>query len=151
MNYLKQLARALPLVGLVIALAAFSAGAVAHTGLKESIPANGASVATAPSEMKLVFTAPVALMKFELLTAANEVLTADFKPVITPAAEFMVAIPMLQTGQFKANWTVVAADGHPVSGSVTFTVDAAAHANTGHGDHANHADHAGQAAGQHQN
>jgi copper resistance protein C len=127
--------------GLLAMLVLFSLDVTAHTGLKESVPGDGTTVATAPSEVKLVFTGPVALMKFALLTATDQPVTVDFKAITDTATEFALAIPSLASGQFKVNWTAVGADGHALNGSLVFTVNASVvHGDSTHADNANHAD-----------
>ena len=97
-------------------------GANAHTGLRESIPADGATIKAAPSEIHLVFSGPVKLIKLELMGVGHEMPTA-FEPNAEPQSDFVIATPGMHPGKFTANWAVMGSDGHPMSGSFSFEVD----------------------------
>ena len=117
---------------------------MAHTGLKSSLPADGAVLDEVPESIHLVFNGPVRLLRFELLaltsaadaTDATDATSAtpqrcetDFQPVLAPEAEFQIAVTEAQggtqeaaeTAQFVVNWAAQGADGHTLTGSVRFT------------------------------
>lgn len=96
--------------------------AYAHTGLRESIPADGAMIKTEPNEIHLVFSGPVKLMKFQLMGVGHEMPTA-FEPNSEPQSDFVIATPGMHPGKFTVNWAVMGSDGHPMSDSFTFEVD----------------------------
>ena len=118
----------------LFALSGFCVSAFAHTGLKSSHPANGAVVQTTPEQMNLTFTAEVALVKLTLTDAAGKQIKLDFTPSTDTKTEHLLAMPQLQTGQYKVDWAVIGADGHTVSNSFGFAVDPTATASHGHGD-----------------
>jgi copper transport protein len=101
-------------------------GLSAHAHLERSDPAAGARLSAAPTAIRLWFSeAPeLALSSVVLLDSAGA-------PVTLPAAErgadgprsMRIAIPSaLAPGPYKVRWRVVAADGHPSSGTFTFRV-----------------------------
>jgi len=122
MKFSAYLLRLLAVAGLAALL---QSTAMAHTALKQAAPANGALVRVAPSEIELEFNGPVTLVKFELMGAAHEMET-EFKMVPEAKANFIVATPGIQAGDFTVNWSAMGADGHTVSNSFSFTVDPAA-------------------------
>jgi copper transport protein len=106
------------LIALMTALAA-SGAAFAHASLVRAEPADGALVAEPPAALRLTFNEPVTPLVMRLIapdgtattlaaTAANETVT------VKPAA--------LKRGTHVLSWRVTSADGHPVGGSLVFSV-----------------------------
>jgi methionine-rich copper-binding protein CopC len=116
------------LLSKTLAMLAFmlvSSLALAHTGLKESTPADGATVEMAPAVIDLVFTGDVRLIRFEL-SSGDQKLETGFKPVAENKSVYSIATPSLTEGHYTVNWAVIGADGHTVTNSFSFSVDAAA-------------------------
>ena len=102
-----------------------ASGAAGHAGLASSSPEDGAALEIAPDEVVLTFTE-------ELLSDLVEisVLDADDNPVVitevpqTPPPGTDVKVPWpadLPPGEYSVAFRVVSADGHPVTGRVTFS------------------------------
>lgn len=108
----------LALLGAVVA--SFSI-ASAHTALKESTPANEATVDSPPAEINLVFNGPVRLVKLEVV-ASGQVIPTGFKPSVEAVADFAIATPNVTAGSYTVNWAAIGADGHTVSNSFSFVV-----------------------------
>lgn len=125
----------------LVLAALFAGSAAAHTGLKESVPADQAVVNTAPAAIQLVFTAAVSLVRVELLHAGEHAMDIGFKPVATPTTEFSIPLPPLAPAAYTVNWSVIGADGHTVSNSFAFTVDPTAMAHAHGADHAHGTEH----------
>ena len=100
-------------------------GAHGHAGLLSSNPEDGASLDLAPEEVVLTFSE-------ELLSDLVEisVLDADDMPVVvtevpqTPPPGTDVTLPWptdLPPGEYSVAFRVVSADGHPVTGRITFS------------------------------
>lgn len=103
-----------------------AAPASAHTSLSASTPAAGTAVA-APREVALSFSGPV----LERLAAVS-VRGADGRersrggPVLRGRATLVQPLdPPLTPGRWQVAYRVVAADGHPLTGRVAFSVVAA--------------------------
>jgi copper transport protein len=107
-------------------LVASAPPAAAHAELIVSIPANGAHLATAPTEVELRFSEPVNLVRdgFALLDQSG-------RPIDTPTAtaqSTQVRMPLpadLGDGVYSITWRVVSVDSHPVHGALVFSVGAA--------------------------
>ncbi len=114
------------LCGLALLLGA--APAFAHTRLQSSDPADGASVATRPARVSLTF---------------NEAMQAGFTTITVVGPDgtrvpdrrghgrrrhsVTVGLPPLgPAGRYEIGYRVVSDDGHPVTGSVAFTLTTAA-------------------------
>ena len=115
-------------VSLLAALAVIvlpASGAAGHASLQFSTPEDGAVLDVAPEEVVLTFSE-------ELLTELVEisVLDADDNPVVVtevpqtppPGTDVKVPWPVdLPPGEYSVAYRVVSADGHPVTGRVTFS------------------------------
>lgn len=94
----------------------------AHTGLSTSQPADGEVLHHSPEKLELVFTGDVRMIN--LVLAADDGKTVELGDYRSPAAasKLSVALPGLTPGIYSANWTVMGADAHKMSGSFSFTV-----------------------------
>jgi putative copper export protein/methionine-rich copper-binding protein CopC len=116
--------------GLVAALLLSAPTTVfAHGGLKSSVPASGATLSAAPTELRLVFTEAVelAFTRVELRgpTGAVQLTIPAFGAPDRQMIVCPIAVP-LSSGQYTVTWQVAGADGHPVRGSFTFAIAAEA-------------------------
>lgn len=116
------LARLHLLVAIAVMLfAPWSAPALGHAALVESVPADGAVLSDAPRRLALTFNEPVAPRALSLITADQNARALDHyhlegtTVVIDPPAN-------LARGSYALSWRVVSEDGHPVGGSVVFSV-----------------------------
>lgn len=112
------------LTGLALLLAA--APAWAHSRLDSSDPASGASVATAPQKVSLTFDEPVQ-PGFTVITVigpdGGDYHSGDISEVDDTVS--VGVLPLGPAGAYQIGYRVVSADGHPVSGSVPFTLTTA--------------------------
>jgi len=110
---------------LCVAFLAVAVPAAAHTVLEASTPADGTTVDTAVRRVVLTFNEPVQLAGegAQLLDAGGTSVDAD---VTVDGAEVTIrpAEP-LTAGGHGVRWAVRSGDGHPVRGTIRFTVDAA--------------------------
>ena len=113
------------LMGLT-SMAVMSTTAFAHPKLMSSTPAENATVAAGPSELRLTFNE-----KLEPSMSGVEVKDQSGKKIETgkaatdPADLKLLVIPLsapLRDGMYKVDWHAVAADTHRIKGSYTFTV-----------------------------
>lgn len=112
----------LTLVVLLITLAVSSVPALAHATLIRSEPVDGSVVASTPERFTLIFSEPVSPLVLKLIDPGGEsrALT-DYR---VEGGEVGVAVPSLGEGTHVLSWRVVSADGHPIGGSVVFSVGA---------------------------
>ncbi|MDJ1158931.1 copper resistance protein CopC [Chelatococcus sp. SYSU_G07232] len=113
-----------PLVTLVIALlvaVALPAAARAHASLVGAEPADGAVLAQTPETLRLTFNEPVAPLVLTLVDAAG----VRHQLAGMPAGDGLLEVPLpasLGTGTHALSYRVVSADGHPVGGTLVFSV-----------------------------
>ena len=111
---------------LAFAFALFAAlgsadAALAHASLVGSEPADRAMVAESPQVLRLSFNEPVSPLTLRLVTADGGVL--DLAEVAAADATLTVRLPRpLPQGTHLLSWRVTSADGHPVGGSIVFSV-----------------------------
>ncbi|HEY4074368.1 MAG TPA: copper resistance protein CopC [Herbaspirillum sp.] len=106
---------------LFAALQMMTTGAFAHASLIETQPSDGAMLRTAPADVTLRFNEPVAPLVFKLLLPDGSIrpLTQN----VTVPDGLKLSLPNLSaSGTYLVSWRVVSADGHPVGGSVTYSV-----------------------------
>lgn len=116
----------LALAGLLgMALVIGSAGsASAHATLIDTDPGEGEVLATAPEQVQLTFDEPVRLQEsaVRLFDASGDELEVEARTV---DAEVAVTFPgEVDVGTYVVSWRVISTDGHPIAGSLTFSIGA---------------------------
>jgi methionine-rich copper-binding protein CopC len=121
---IRQCGRAGALLAFVVL--SFAGSAQAHTHLKKSFPAAGATLANAPTEIRLQFHEAIeaSVSHVSVETNAGQAVAAGAAasdPSDKTALVMRLAEP-LKPGAYKVNWRVISADTHKVKGSFTFQV-----------------------------
>ncbi|MFI0732947.1 copper resistance protein CopC [Streptomyces sp. NPDC021225] len=125
-----RIRRAAAVSGLLICAApvavATAPPAAAHTGLTGSAPNDGATVAASPARVSLSFNDPMdARYSRVAVTGASGRSVTTGAPKVDGRTVSQALTAELPAGRYTVGYRVVSADGHPVSGSYTFTVAAA--------------------------
>ncbi|HYH28816.1 MAG TPA: copper resistance CopC family protein [Pseudonocardia sp.] len=106
-----------------LALLLGAAPAFAHTRLQSSDPADGANLDTPPEQVSLTFN--------ETMTPGFSTLTVvgpdgnhyeDGEVTADGGTVSIAVLPLGPAGEYEIGYRVVSADGHPVTGSVAFTL-----------------------------
>jgi copper transport protein len=97
--------------------------AFAHASLVRADPANGAVLPRAPPALVLTFNEPISPLVMRLLGPDGAPIAlgsvgAENATITIPAP------PTLTRGSYVLSWRVVSADGHPVGGTVLFSIGA---------------------------
>jgi copper transport protein len=93
--------------------------ACAHASLVRAEPADGALVAEPPAAIRLTFNEPVTPLVMRLIAPDGIVTT---QAASAENATVTVKPPALGRGTHVLSWRVISADGHPVGGSLVFSV-----------------------------
>jgi len=120
-----QTFRTLALLILVALAATLStqSGAMAHAALVGSDPADGGVLQAAPRAVILTFTEPVTPLVVTLVSPDGQ--TAALGAAEASNDEVTVPLPELTArGTYLLGWRVTSADGHPVAGSLVFSIGA---------------------------
>ena len=97
----------------------------AHPALKQSSPAQGAVLDTAPESLRLTFTEPVESAFTRVKVVDREGVEITGSTVRADPGDpriVVVALPALHPGAFKATWSALGRDGHRVTGELGFSV-----------------------------
>ncbi|MFJ3658721.1 copper resistance protein CopC [Streptomyces nigra] len=118
-------ARALVVPAALAALAVAAPQAAAHTELDISSPGANAELAGLPPSVTLTFSDAMTQKYAKVaVTSPDGTPAAAGKPQVTGKTVTLALKPTSPPGQYTVGYRVVSADGHPVSGSYTFTVAA---------------------------
>lgn len=125
----RRMSAALLIAGTV--LLAGGTPALAHTALKSSNPAKGASLPSAPPEIVLTFSEPVQVEAGAITVAGPGGAQWTVGPADVNGAVVTAPVtPAGPAGQYAINYRVISADGDPVRGTVPFALTAAVPAAT---------------------
>lgn len=116
-----------PLVAALVLVTLVAAPrAEAHAGLASSSPADGAVLEAAPAEVRLGFTEELQEPAYVVVTAPDGTRSSS-QAAVVEGADAVQAVPAPAGGDAEGVWRiafrVVSADGHPITGELSFTVD----------------------------
>src|SRR5437868_5010118 len=107
----------------LLLVAGFATGASAHAALISVEPASGSILASAPKAVELRFNEAVTPGAIQLIDGAGR--ARDDARVETSGESISVAMPPdLPQGTAVLSYRVISQDGHPIAGSVIFSVGA---------------------------
>jgi len=100
---------------------AFAPAASAHDELTGTTPKNGVTVTSAPSSLELTFAEKPLAVGNQISVKAPDGSTSKATPKVDGST---VSAPFAGhgAGAYTVTWRVVSSDGHPISGSYTFTL-----------------------------
>lgn len=105
-----------------LALALITSGAWGHNVLIDSSPEDGATLSVAPDSVSFTFNDKISEVNPTLVVVGPNGNNFAGAPVLdynTISAEFAAG----PAGEYHASFRIVSADGHPVSGELTFTLE----------------------------
>jgi copper transport protein len=103
---------------------ALPATASAHATLVRSIPADGAVLATAPAELRFVFSEPVRLGSGNEAIRNGDGSVLAGSPRLAGGSTLVLPVRRLGHGDYSVRWSVVSDDGHREEGVIAFAVGA---------------------------
>lgn len=113
--------RILAALATLLLVAGFATGALAHAALVSVEPASGSMLASAPKAVELRFNEAVTPGAIRLIDGAGR--ARDDAHVSASGETISVAIPPdLPQGTAVVSYRVISQDGHPVAGSVIFSI-----------------------------
>lgn len=105
-------------------LAAASAPAAAHSELRRSVPAAGAVLDRAPERIELHFNERVQLTALRLRRVGGDEVRLPRRSIREASSE-TITLPPLAAGEYRAEWRIISADGHPAGGVIPFRIETA--------------------------
>ena len=115
----------LVLLGAAVPLVIAAGPAAAHDVLVSTSPANGATVEQTPSQVVLTFTDPALPIGTQMVVTGPSGPVAVPKPRLVDNTVVQDLPASSPAGRYTVLWRVTSTDGHPVSGEVSFTSNAA--------------------------
>ena len=110
--------------GLVLALVA--APAYAHDELKASNPTDGDTLVTPPAQVVLTFEEPPVALGAQVVVTGPDGPVSSGAPRLAGDDVVQDVQPQAPAGRYTVEWRVTSDDGHPVSGTLSFTAQTAA-------------------------
>jgi methionine-rich copper-binding protein CopC len=126
MRKLAGLGVALGVAGL--ALLGLATPASAHNSLVGSTPIDGTRVESGPGQIELKFDQPVQMgqgLNSIAVIGPNNDHWEGGPPQVASNVVTAPVRPLGPAGAYKVGWRILSADGHPVSGELTFTLTTA--------------------------
>ncbi len=114
------------LTAVLAVLTATAPAARAHDEVVGTVPAPGATVPAAPGRVELELGAPAQELGTQVLVTGPDGVPVSQGPAQLRGATVVQPLHTdLPAGTYVIEWRVTSSDGHPVTGSATFTVAAA--------------------------
>lgn len=119
----RSLRRAVVGVGASLVLASTAVGALAHSGVKSTSPADGSVLAKPPATVSITFTSQILSGSITVKKAGTVVSTGANGIDPRNVARLRVRLKTgLGNGVYNVAWTAKAPDGHRQTGSFSFRV-----------------------------
>ena len=109
------------LPAIVTCLSLMCLPAHAHVMLEKSSPANNAVLHETPKSVDLSFAHPTRLVMLKL-QKGKDAIPVQLDGSSAESKTFTIPIPALAPGQYQLIWSALSADGHPMKGTVAFTL-----------------------------
>lgn len=106
----------------LILLLGMSAAAVAHSPVKTTAPANGATLTAAPATIEIAFKDAVRLTKAAIVSSEGQNTNLDLSASKSFSAKHELPTPQLPPGDYTVEWRALAKDGHAMKGSFSFSI-----------------------------
>lgn len=111
--------------GLFLVLLGPASPAAAHAALVATNPAQGTTVATAPTEVTLTFSESISAVNDKIRVIGPDGIRADQDRAVVNGATLRIPLrPSLPIGTYLVSYRVISADAHPVPGGFTFNIGA---------------------------
>ena len=107
------------IAGLLVVFA--SAGAVAHSRLGTTTPADGSVLAEMPAEIVLTFSKRLRLTRVRMSRHGGKAIDLEAAKVFD--TRFAIPVKGGGKGQYRVEWRGLAADGHAMRGGFSFRVE----------------------------
>ncbi len=107
------------LIGAAMALAATPA--LAHSTVKNTVPASGSILPASPGEITINFNEAARITSIILIAPGQPERKLDVMPSGS-STSFMVHDPKLATGRNEIKWKALSKDGHPIEGSIIIVI-----------------------------
>ncbi|SFR39255.1 copper resistance CopC family protein [Litoreibacter janthinus] len=101
----------------------WTTGAMAHSPLDATTPANESIVSEMPSEVLLDFKGDIRLTRVSITHADAHSVDVDLGDQTTFTQKFALPMHDMGAGTYVVEWRGLGADGHALNGTFSFTVE----------------------------
>lgn len=107
---------------LTICFFLFGGNAFAHTGLESSNPSDGSTVTDPIEEITLTFLTKIEqTSSFKIQGPNNK--EVPVKDIVVVDDIMTGTVDGMENGEYTLTWNIIGADGHPIQGDLSFTVN----------------------------
>jgi len=100
----------------------WATGAIAHSPLAATVPANAATISKTPSEIVMDFKGAIRLTRVSMTQDDQPSVNLDLDAFSGFVSDYAIPVPPIGMGNYLIEWRGLGADGHPLKGSFSFTV-----------------------------
>lgn len=101
----------------------WATGAMAHSPLDATTPANEATVTEMPSEVLMDFKGDIRLTRVAITHADTHSMDVDLGEQTAFTQEFALPMHDMGAGTYVIEWRGLGVDGHALNGSFSFSVE----------------------------
>lgn len=113
----------LSFVAAVFLVVSFSVNTFAHSHLSDSNPKDGEEITNAIQEITLDFDGEIMQGSYIEVTSTEGASFRVDKIEIGEGQLLAILDKPLPNGEYKVDWSIISADGHPLEGAYSFTVN----------------------------
>lgn len=107
----------------VLSMSLLAMAALAHSTVKNTIPASGSTLSASPPEVVINFNEPARLVSVIVAKEGAPERKLQFTP-IGESASFTTTAPKLELGRNEIQWRALSKDGHPIKGTIVVMIGA---------------------------
>ena len=104
-------------------IAIWATGAMAHSPLDGTTPANEAIVSKMPTEVLMDFKGDIRLIRVAITHASTRSMDMDLGEQTAFTQEFKLPMHDMGQGTYEVEWRGLGADGHALNGTFSFIVE----------------------------
>lgn len=101
----------------------WATGAIAHSPLDATTPANEATVTVMPTEVLMDFKGDIRLTRVSITHADTHSMDMDLGEQAAFTQEFALPMHDVGAGVYVVEWRGLGVDGHALNGTFSFTVE----------------------------
>ena len=94
----------------------------AHSELRRSVPVASAVLEQPPDRIELYFNERVQLTALRLHRVGGDEIALPRRSIRQASSE-TIALPPLAPGEYRVEWRIISADGHPAGGAIPFRIE----------------------------